>query len=1147
MIRKPTDAQRAAADPAHSAWVGANAGSGKTRVLTERVARLLLAGTGPGRILCLTYTKAAAAEMQTRLFDRLGRWAMADDAALADELAAISGIEARPDVARLDEARRLFAAALETPGGLKIQTIHAFCAALLVRFPLEAGLSPRADLMDDRTATLMLRRIASDMARAAETGADTAFDAAARRLNEADMDRLVGAVLAERGRLGAEDLEDALGRLFGAAADGPEAVAARALSRLDALELRLPAMAAALVASGGRDGTRGEDLTRALERSASPALGRAHALVAASLTSGKPYKAAAKKATVAENPWLEAAYERLADWAQETDRALGAAETAQRSRDLHRFAAALLARYEAAKRARGLLDYHDLIARSVALLTRSDMAAWALYKLDEGIEHVLVDEAQDTAPLQWRLIEALTAEFFAGEGRAETRRTLFAVGDEKQSIYRFQGAEPRAFGEMRERFAARISGAGQTLTEPALETSFRSAPGILGFVDAVFQGRTAALSASGAAIRHRASRASDGARVDLWPLAPRTERPEPPAWWAMETRPSPDAPKVRLAQSLAEEIARIIREDRRPPRDGTIGARVRPGDILVLVRTRAVLAPALIRRLKSLGVPVAGADRLRLGAELAVQDLLALLKVAVQPEDDLSLAAVLRSPLADLDEAALYDLAHGRGGTLADALRAATEQHGQAAELVADVLARADYLTPHALLERILIRHDGRRRLIARLGPEAEDLIDELLEQALVYETREPPTLAGFIDWVEAESVEVKREMAGGGPEEEGSGEVRVMTVHGAKGLEAPIVILPDTVGGGRRQGPRIVPADPEGPLLWLAPGARDPVTAAAEVAAREEDARETLRLLYVALTRAEDWLILCGAEAERRPADDWYAVLETTAQGLEGAALQTPFGSGVRIETGTATGTGVATPEDHDPQISAHPEPLPGWLAPVAIERRPRARSPSSLLPHAAVTVREAQAEAESDRTRDAALRHGEAVHLLLERLADVEAGARSDLAERLLTAEMPDLDATERDAALAEASGVFAAPFAAAVFGPGSVAEATLALRLEALSDTPMIGRIDRLAVTADRVLVVDFKTDTRVPTRPADVPPAYLAQLAAYCTALGESWPDRKIEAAIVWSAVPGLMVLPADLLAGALSGAARPPLDLAKPLS
>ncbi|MHA1529604.1 MAG: UvrD-helicase domain-containing protein, partial [Alphaproteobacteria bacterium] len=755
-IQRPTEAQIAAADPAVSAWVGANAGSGKTRVLTQRVARLLLNQVNPQRILCLTYTKSAAAEMQNRLFGMLGSWAMADDSWLGRELAAIAGVEEPVgDVESLARARRLFARALETPGGLKIQTIHAFCDGLLRRFPLEAGVSPRFEVLDERQSALMIAAIRAGMAADAETGAETSFDGVAERLNEDGIDGLIGAVLAGRAEFSDGGIDARLEAHFGTVVlESAAALAAAALDRLD--WARLGAYAEHMAAGGVADKAVAAAIGEARAVRGADPLAAARRLAGAFTTAKGAPRSRGRfpvKTVIEADPGADACTDRMIGWAGDFLDTLRTRESAARARDLDAFANTLLARYRRAKEARALLDFDDLVTRAGDLLTRSDMAAWALYRLDRGIDHILVDEAQDTAPGQWEVIRAIAHEFNTGAGAREFNtgagaraagRTLFVVGDEKQSIYSFQGAEPQAFGANRQHFGGWLEGMGGTLARPDLVKSFRSAPGILAYVDAVFAGEAAAgLTVDGDPVTHEAHRVRDASRVDLWPLV-ESEATELPEDWSVipVDTPSPGSAKLRLARMLAGEIGRMIDEDRLPARAGRPGRRVRSGDILVLVTKRDALAQGLIRELKSRGLAVAGSDRLSLAEELAVKDLLALVKVAVTPADDLSLAALLRSPLCDISEDDLFALAHGRQGSLWQALMEAQAQYPETVAMLRDMAGRADFLRPYEFLERALIRHDGRKRLLARLGREAEDPIDELLAQALAYEAREAPSLA---------------------------------------------------------------------------------------------------------------------------------------------------------------------------------------------------------------------------------------------------------------------------------------------------------------------------------------------------------------------------------------------------------------------
>ena len=1117
-----TARQIRAAAPDRSSWVAANAGSGKTKVLTSRVARLLLAGTEPQKILCLTYTTAAAAEMQGRLFRTLGDWAMRPDDALRAELRTLGTDPAALDDAALGRARTLFARALETPGGLKIQTIHAFCDALLRRFPLEAGVAPGFRVLDDRAARAMREEV---------------LDAIAL-----DEPRLMAALAAEMSRDDTEPLLRDIGACrdaFAGPLDSDALAASLGLSPgtdLASLHARLTGGAGRALlteairlgaASGVNDRKRADALRLALAE-ADPVRGLDR-LETACLTQKGTAAAFPAKGVRAANPAFAADYDALVAAVIDARAQRLAQAVFDRALVLNRFARVWLAALDARKASRALLDFDDMIDRSRRLLADPATAAWVLWKLDGGIDHILVDEAQDTSPVQWEVVEALSNEFYAGEGARDLNRTVFVVGDEKQSIYSFQGADPEAFGSMRHHFERRLEELGEELQRCELIHSFRSAQPILDLVDAVFAGPAG--ERLDMAVRHVAFRADSPGRVELWPFRPKPEAPEEGQWWEPVDVRGPGDPVAAMAEEVAERIRGWL--DDRHLLPGT-GRAIRAGDVMILVQRRGPQFHAIIRALKRAGVPVAGADVLRLGGELAVKDLLAALRVAATPEDDLSLAAVLRSPLGGLTEEDLFGLAHGRRGRLLDALRRRPPEAWPGPRaMLEDLRDHADFLRPFELLQRMLVRHDGRRALIARLGAEAEDGIDALLQAAIDYETAEPPTLVGFLDWIDRDEMKVKRRA------DEGADEVRVMTVHGAKGLEAEIVILPDT--GARTEGNRVpqVLRLLDGTPVWRGEMAEmPPAVAEAEAARRSRLQAENMRLLYVALTRARRWLIVCGAGQVPGPESGAWHPIVATAMERSGAMAGA---GGVQVlahlwPEAVEGAVPEAAPAAADPSVPA-PDPAeapPAGPRPtVAPDPVPPIVSPSGLggdhrLPFAMGTAAgHAEGGAESEAE---ARQRGEALHRLLEHLQDTPAAARGALAARLLPG-LPDLAPL-----LAEAGRVLDLPEAEVIFGPGSHAEVDLTAVLPGLGGARILGRIDRLVVGPEQVLAIDFKSNRAIPVTPEAVPEGILRQMGAYRAALARIWPGRAAATAILWTRGPRLMALPDALVDAALARAA-----------
>jgi ATP-dependent helicase/nuclease subunit A len=1116
LARPPAQtAQTRAADPARSVWVTANAGSGKTRVLTDRVARLLLHGTLPDRILCLTYTKAAAAEMQNRLFARLGEWSMLPDDRLRPALAAL-GETGALDGGRLGTARTLFARAIDAPGGLRIQTIHAFCAALLRRFPLEAGISPRFAEMDDRSARLLRGRVLADLA---DRGAPAAVAALAAVHTGEDFDRLADEIAAARPGFG-RPLDAAGARaLFGVPEGESEA---RILA--DTFRGGEADLIAAVVAHMARGKDTDVRNANALAALALDPPGEAALRVMEGVflykANADPAKHFAAKIGSVPTKGTQAMLGRLLPPLQDLMRRVADARrrrvalaAASRTAALHGFAAAFLPAYAQAKAARGLLDFDDLILRAEALLTDPAVAPWVLWRLDGAIDHILVDEAQDTAPQQWRLVESLAAEFTAGQGAQDRPRTLFVVGDRKQSIYSFQGADLDAFDRQQAGFAARFAAAGAPLHGEALEQSFRSAPAVLRLVDAVFApDRGRGLDGP---VRHVAHFAGMPGRVDLWPVIPPSENSGPGNWWDPVDLTSAEHHASLLADRIAGHIGQMLAERAPVPerRDGggVVLRPVRAGDILILVRRRGDIFTATLRALKKANLPVAGADRLRLGAELAVRDILAVLQFLALPDDDLSLAAALRSPLFGWSEDALFRLANSRPRSLWEALRTNPGAPPDTLAILHDLRAQADFLRPHDLIARLLRRHDGRRRLLARLGAEAADGIDELLAQALAYETAEVPSLPGFLVWLDADDVEVRRQPEGAGDR------IRLMTVHGAKGLEAPVVILPDCASPRSQDRDVLLPL-PGGPPVWkTAQDDSPPQVEAALEARRAAEAAESLRLLYVAMTRAQSRLVVAaagkvGKDDAGRPAW-WHLVAEGMAEaGASGSPTE-----GMVLQSGD---WGAAVEDRAAPAAAAAPA-LPGWIdTPVATPARRAPLSPSDLGGAKALA-------GEDGRDGAAARTWGTALHRLLELLPLVP---QADWPQAAAAQGVDDPAGL-----LAEAAAVLRLPDAAAVFAPGTVAEAAIAGTWQG---RPMLGSIDRLLVADDHVLAVDFKSNRVLPGGAADTPEGILRQMGAYAHMLGQVYPGRRIETAILWTRGPRLMPLPCDMVLAALQRATIP---------
>lgn len=1112
-----TRRQIEAADPLVSTWLSANAGSGKTRVLTDRVARLLLDGVSPQNILCLTYTKAAASEMQNRLFKRLGKWSMRADDGLRDDLKQL-GVPEPGDAGRLANARTLFARAIETPGGLRIQTIHSFCASLLRRFPLEAGVSPVFREMEDRSAKLLRQEIVEEMA----DGPDVAVvKEVARHYTGEDFGKLTAEIVRHRGDLPKNPTAQSVWQQFDLTPGYSETDLLNKVFQtgdgalIDQLVETLRS-SAKITDQKAAEKLRQVNLTR-------PGNQGWNLLFSVFLTgSGAKIPYAAKiggfptKDLRSAHPDLIQSVDEFMARAEAGRSAFISLYSAEKTLALYNFSEKFLPEYERRKAQAGWLDFDDLISRARLLLTDPAVAQWVLFRLDGGLDHILVDEAQDTSPEQWRIVELLAQEFSSGAGaRSDIRRTIFVVGDIKQSIYSFQGADPREFDRMQHHFADSLGAVDQRLNERTLDHSFRSSSAILTLVDATFDG-VPGPGFTGS--QHMAFHGELPGRVDLWPVVPKPEEPEQKEWYDPTDKLAANDHRIMLAGAIADQIQQMV-DSETITGENDKQRRVGYGDFLILVQRRSDLFHEIIRACKTRELPIAGADRLKIGAELAVRDLTALLSFLTTPEDDLSLAAVLRSPLFGFSESDLYRLAHLRHERrLWPALARCSSDHTIAYETLFSLRNLADFLGPFELLERILTRFDGRRLLLARLGAEAEDGIDAMLSQAIEYERSETPSLTGFLTWLEVDAVEIKRQSDSAGDR------IRVMTTHGAKGLESPIVILPDTGDIRPRQVDEIVLTESGLPIWKPRTDFQTNSVKQALTTQKLAQAEERQRLLYVALTRAEKWLIICASGDVKAVGDSWYRQVEAGMKAVGSVTHDQPTGEGLRFQHGDWA---PARLEEQTEPVAAD-KALPGWATTPA--RHPSERA-TVLSPSKLGGTKILPGEVTDDLREDGA-RRGRQLHLLFEYLPGREKPDWSNLANQLLgfgeDAATPD----EISNLLAEAGSVMNNSELTFLFEPGALTEVNVSADVAELGGKRVSGTIDRLIVSSDHVLIVDYKSNQQVPASPGDTPDGLLRQMGAYLSIVENIYPDRSVEVAILWTQTADLMILPHDIVREAL---------------
>ena len=1125
--------QREASDPKVSAFVAASAGSGKTKLLIDRLLRLMLEGAKPERILCLTFTKAAAAEMALRLQRTLGDWVTLDRDALVEELK-LRGITPTDEVVR--RAWALFGQVLDLPGGMRIGTIHAFCQSLLRRFPLEAALAPHFRLLEEADGHAELQAAREE---AMATADPAALATTAGLVSDSGFGKLVAELRPHAAALSpllALPQPARLARLQRAAGvSGDDAALVQAGVEWPANALR--AAIIQLEANGSAtERALADRMSEWLALSPELRAEHWHEWLDILLTKrGVPREPGGfcKSKWAKSDPSLAAVFIAEAQRAAKVEDDRRALRVAAATDALLTLAAPVLAGFEQRKTRGGLLDYNDLITRTRELLIDPG-TAWVLFKLDGGLDHLLLDEVQDTSAEQWAIAGSLTAEFFAGDAARDGTRTVFAVGDRKQSIYSFQGADPAGFDLWRGRMRAAVRGAEGVFRDTELDVSFRSTSAVLGLVDAVFADTAAAsgVVAPGEMLRHEVHRVGQGGRVELWPLVPLPSDVALEPWAVADRNHGLTTAPQRLAESLAHWISAQIGQVELPSQ----GRMIEAGDVLVLVRRRDDFARALVRRLKGLGVPVAGLDRLYLTEQPAVQDLLALCDTLLLPEDDLSLACVLTSPLGELSDDDLMQLAIGREGSLWSALRSRAPERPswmRSLAFIEAMLRRVDYITPHALLVEALGPLGARARLLGRLGPEAAEPIDELLGAAITHARTHPPSLQAFVHWLRQSGAEVKRQA------EEAGRTVRVMTVHGAKGLQAPLVILPDTTS---------LPPDGGG-LVWTSDGCplwspRSELRCEAVDRLRADAGRARLeeynRLLYVALTRAEDRLVVCGWQTRHTlPEGSWYAAvrhgmetlgatsaqLDAVGEAWEGAVLT------FQTEQLAPVASRAAAVHAEAGQLPIWAGGPPDWLpSSVPVEpSRPAPIAPSrpadaglGPVPPAASPLGEAMGAAE----------RGTLIHHLLQHAPSLPVDGRHDAIRTFIAAAGAPAGIADEVAAILED------PELSALFGPEGRAEQPLA---GYVNGAVVSGIVDRLAVLPDAVLVADYKTHRDAPRSARDTPVLYLRQMAAYRAVLRAVFPGRPVRCCLIWTRTATVSVLPDGMLDEHEPGQLDPPVN------
>lgn len=1211
----PNKVQRQASDPNSSVWVSASAGTGKTKVLTDRCLRLMLNGSKAEDILCVTFTTAGASVMKNRLRQVLSKWSVCDEKTLRSDLRKLTGRTAT--IAQCKRARQLFAEFLETPGGMKIQTIHAFAQSMIKRFPIETGIPPYFEVMDDQTSSGLLRDAQAEILNSVRAENDTPLSNAVKMITpevgEEDFVALLGEVTYRRDQFnkiirdhgGLEETIQSVYDYLGAERGTHSKMLRDQVCHENGLPNEEPPhvqalleAASTMIEQGSKaDRDKGVILQAFWETPAEERWTLYDDYLSVFLTTtGDPRKRLATKACLTAIPALEQEMERI----QNGQEAIKTVNVANGTEALMILSDAVLVDYERRKRELNLLDYDDLIFYGNKLLEHKDDTAWALHKLGGNLSHILVDEAQDTNPEQWQIVASITREFFKPQrrtaanknaktaaktnsrSRKKADKTMFVVGDEKQSIYSFQRADPQEFNNRKKMFTKQVEKAGGKWQQVDMEVAFRSSPAIMNAVDAVFKNPDASDGLTfdeDIEIRHDPFRRGQAGEVSIFPVL-KFQEPAPLKPWALPLKMEEvSEPSMDLAEQIADKIKDMLDDQEKLP---ARKRSVNPGDFMVLVRRRSAFVDHLVRALKKRDVPVSGADRMSLREQVAVMDMVALGEFLLFPKDDYKLACFLKSPLVGMTDGDLEKIAIDRKEktlwqSMEERVLEAREKNPDAED---DIFAKAyDYMQglkesldqerPYEFYSDVLMKpcpaseNSGLHAMYGRLGFEAEDPIVEFMNALERFERNHTPSLQGALAWLEAGQAEVKRDVS----EDQENPRVKIMTVHGAKGLESPIVILPDTTGipaDNIRSRPKLLwPNEDRKVPLWTPRAGLEnkKFTEEREKLETERD-REYRRLLYVAMTRAEDRLMVYGYQNKReRDPSSWYSLIERgMAENLPDITIRDPETmenpkephiEHIVAQTGKVQPDGVKNVVKKKRKTS-----VPLWARTEAREAKPEMEKfrPSDGAEKASndndaeKTVKSAPSPLWDKREKHQAL-VGTLVHELLEYLPNIPQEKWHETAKSYLDKPVWKISKDEKQQIHKAVLNVLEDPDFGFLFGPGSRAEVNIAGFVKKDGETQKIsGQIDRLVVKDNTVWIVDYKNGRKIPKDETEISQNYLLQLGAYRQALKQIYPDKRIRCALLWTRTAKLQPVPAVLLDKTCRQAKlKPAFDMAKKTS
>lgn len=1072
MAEQHNQEQLRSSDPTKSVWASASAGTGKTKVLTDRVLKLLLSGTSPQKILCLTFTKAAAGEMLERINHTLISWTKASASELEDSLLSIFGRPPTNDEKII--AQSLFHISLKSAKQAQIQTIHSFCQSILRQFPFEAGITPGFQVIDEPKSYDLIRRVSHsifaniDSSKGFDQETLNALTFMETNIHDSSLEELQNEIISSKVEFKIlidqfktqENYEKFLKKTMQItqSADDYFATLFSTLDKYGALSLSQDELDNNII-------QQYNDYYNLDKEGRKKSFDSVKNLFLTLLD--VPRLKIISSKTAKTHPELLEVIQAIQSAILETDQALKALRLIQASKYLFILASQLITTYEEYKNKLGYIDYDDLIYLTQRLLGNSEYKEWILYKLDGGIEHILIDEAQDTSPAQWRIIEAIMQEFYSGNETSQNR-TIFVVGDEKQSIYSFQGADIKAFNNMKTYLAKQMSDSRRSFEIVELAYGYRSTTAIIDFVHKVFNKLSDRFPTHA---NIKCFRSNHPGKVEIWPLITSEEKTN--LFWPVFTKNQQISPSQELANNIAAYIKAEIASGKILP---STGKPISAGDFMILIRRRNNATTEIITALQDQGLEVAGIDRLIIADSLVAKDLISLAKFVLQPLDNLNLATLLKSPFIGINDDELQTL------ILSD--KKQSIWHNLHTSKWGEIYKKLEqfkqlYLT-YSLQDffHIILNILGyRKQLLDFNGEESLDIINEFLELTNSFAKEISNNLQEFVLWFEHNPTEIKRNI-------EKNNKIRIMTIHGAKGLQAGVVILADTTSTPINQ--NSITWTPDHLALWGASSLNtNNYLSAIKIYNQSTDYEEYLRLLYVAMTRAEDHLIVTGYSNKKdAPKNSWYQIIMDNMVEVGYSETEYPFLRSPALIYHNHGKTPIAKPEAKNAIISLPPPPVIS----------------DPIIKHTEVRMTKGANPLKSNE----GLLFGSIFHKVMEDMIRSQdfTLARNHPMLRLLPQRQQSFISNKIKTLIEK-------PDFKDLLGLEIHNEISLGLKE---SNNMRIGRIDLMAIDKRQITIIDYKTDKK--SNLNEVPTEYIEQLAFYKKAISQIYPQHKVITKILW---------------------------------